>query len=124
MRTLSVWIAAVLLVLGLNGGSIAAPSYERIMIAGDSPLHGYGDPSLEYDENGVGWMSYSAVREGMQINTCLAKSADAGKTWTHVMTINDAEKGSISGPLGPISGIWQNEVSSVFLRIGRQAGQP
>jgi len=93
------------------------------MIVGDNPLHGYGDPSLECDENGVGWMTYSAVREGMQVSTCLAKSTDAGRTWTHVMTISEPEKGAISGPLGPISGIWQNEVSTVFLRIGRLGQQ-
>lgn len=72
-------------------------SYEKIHIIGEASEYGIYDPSVEYDENGVGWMAYTAMNMGdtrgkaHYLETHLARSLDNGKTWEY---INRANAGS------------------------------
>jgi hypothetical protein len=68
----------------------AVSDYEKINVIGETSKFGMYDPSVEYDENGVGWLAYTAS-EGDNIQlmgTHLAKSTDHGKTWTFVGKAN------------------------------------
>lgn len=64
--------------------------YEKIMVADSPPIkNGIADPSLEYGDDGIGWMAYSHVDFKRHfVSTYLAKSDDNGKTWKHAQIIN------------------------------------
>jgi len=75
--------------------SCSMDCYERINIVGETANKGTFDPSVEYSGDD-GWLIYSGlhspekVEEHMQkyTSTHLAKSVDAGKTWTFQKVIN------------------------------------
>lgn len=89
--------------------------YEKIMIIDEiNAPNGMYDPSLEYDENGIGWMAYSAVDAPEYVHTHLAKSTDNGKTWTYQLTINQAVNDTILvNNETEISGVWRHEVPTL-----------
>ncbi len=82
-------------------------------------FNGRFDPSITYDDAGIGWMVYSSVGGGRDpfgpyIQTELAKSNDNGKTWAWVQTINPAYDDSFNPPNGPLlEGNWNYEVSTI-----------
>lgn len=86
--------------------------WERLKVKGDSLHNGSADPSLAYDENGVGWMSYSRVKIP-HVNTRLAKSTDHGKTWKFVQKINTAHKGQSFHKGKVVKGTYDFETSSI-----------
>jgi len=94
-----------------NYPTIRGP-YEKIDIIGETAKNGVGDPSIEYDNNGIGWMSYSGA-EDKKVHTHLAKSLDNGKTWTFIQEINHAEDDVITLDGKQIDGGWHNEVSTL-----------
>jgi Tol biopolymer transport system component len=92
------------------------PTPVKLTIQGDAPGLGIFDPSLEYDEAGVGWMSYSAVTSPTspdRVSTHLARSDDKGATWKFVAEINTAVNDTITINGAPITGVWQQEVSTL-----------
>ncbi len=103
---------------------VTSVAYEKINIIGETAKLGTADPSIEYDQNGVGWMSYSGVEQDEEfayVSTHLAKSTDNGKTWTYVSTINRSTKDTIY-PILPvmikkygkkIEGTWFHEVPTL-----------
>ncbi|MCQ9206045.1 MAG: DUF4185 domain-containing protein [Omnitrophica bacterium] len=88
--------------------------YKEFFISGENAKYGIYDPSLEYAPDGTGWLVYSAVtRMPGGVNIRLAKSLDAGKTWQHVIPINEAVKGAVTAKGKIIDGTWANEVSTL-----------
>ena len=93
--------------------------YELVMIAGDAPVNGIFDPSVEYAPDGTGWMVYSAVFGdlvpfGPYVETHLARSDDQGASWQYVTTINTAFDDQFERPDGTaMEGNWNYEVSSL-----------
>ena len=67
--------------------------YEKINIVGEDSFSGVYDPSVEYGDDGVGWLVYSANNNSLDgfyhLETHLAKSLDHGKTWTKVGAVNN-----------------------------------
>ncbi|WP_128699947.1 hypothetical protein [Candidatus Velamenicoccus archaeovorus] len=67
---------------------------EKINIVGEDSLLGAYDPSVEYDDSGIGWLAYSAINVKLNIpfyiETHLAKSLDHGRTWTKISEANHA----------------------------------
>jgi hypothetical protein len=100
------------------------PSCPEVSVAGDphavSPFRGYGDPSLERDPTtGDLWLSYSWLEARLEagetepdltVVTHLARSADAGRSFTFVRAVNTTEV--VDGPVGG-RGFWLHEVSSL-----------
>lgn len=91
-----------------------APSsrWAELVVQGDRPNMGIYDLSLEYDNEGVGWMAYTAAaaqNNQATIETHLAKSTDQGKTWTYVTDLNKARPATLNGE----SGVWWNEVPTI-----------
>ena len=101
--------AIIVIILALFIGC-ASTLYEKINIVGDNSINGIFDPSIEYDNNGTGWMVYSSIEAPKYISTNLAKSLDNGKTWTYVSTINEAKDDDsiIEG------GVWRHEVPTLL----------
>jgi hypothetical protein len=90
------------------------PGYSKIEIQNEIIINGIYDPSVEYDENGIGWMTYSYVDAPEYVHTHLAKSEDQGETWEHVNIINTAFNDSITLQNGStIHGVWRHEVSTL-----------
>lgn len=88
----------------------------KLTVDGDAPDLGIFDPSLEYDEAGVGWMSYSAVTSPTspdRVSTHLARSDDKGATWKFVAEINPAVNDTIAINGISTAGVWQQEVSTL-----------
>lgn len=87
--------------------------YLNIEIENEDSRHGVYDPSLEYDEKGIGWMSYSAIEIPKKVSTKIAKSTDYGKTWKYIQTVNQSTEGSVNYKGEKLSGEWRYEVSSL-----------
>ncbi len=97
------------------------PAPAKLTVQGEAPGLGIFDPSLEYDQTGVGWMSYSAVTSGAppdRVNTHLARSDDKGATWRFVAEINVAVNDTITIGGAPTAGVWLHEVSTIVCDPG------
>ena len=100
------------------------PAPAKLTVQGDAPLLGIFDPSLEYDQAGVGWMSYSAntpsgaAAPPNKVHNRLARSDDKGATWRFVTEINPAANETIAIGRAPAAGIWQQEVSTIVCDPG------
>jgi hypothetical protein len=84
---------------------IAHIRFERINIVGEEPLNGFFDLSVEYGNDGIGWMAYSRVKIPEYVETHLAKSSDRGKTWRYLKVVNRSTAG-----LALIDGKWRKGV--------------
>jgi hypothetical protein len=94
--------------------------YTKLVIAGDPVEAGNYDPSLAYAPDGsVGWLAYSSVRGnfkpvGPYVHTHLARTTDAGASWTFVKVLNLSTNGTCVMPDGQtLQGVWRYEVSSL-----------
>jgi len=86
--------------------------YESLTISKDTSKHGIYDPSIEYDNKGIGWMAYSSISmPGIQ--TRLAKTTDQGKTWIDVKAVNTSNKAVLNVNGKKVKGVWKNEVSTL-----------
>ena len=97
----------------------------KIDIAGDPPVSGFYDPSLQYSRDGeTGWLVYSSVKGaerpfGPYVHTHLAKSADHGATWRYVLEVNTSSDALLHMPDGQsLPGVWRYEVPSLVYTPG------
>jgi len=81
---------------------------------------GIYDPSLASDENGIVWMSYSAVQPSSKfgkafnhVGTRIAYSRNGGRTWTDAGAVNVAEEVQLPFPHSRLNAMWEHEVSSL-----------
>ncbi len=107
---------AIVLASGCLQKPVADGPYERIEIIGETAPAGIYDPSVEYGEDGIGWMAYSAVTAGKNVcvATHLAKTTNHGKTWEFVSNINPCIDDSIVEEGETIEGRWRYEVASIL----------
>jgi len=89
-------------------------SYEKINIHGETAYWGVYDPSVEYDENGIGYLAYSALLKQGYVDTHLAKSADNGKTWNKIAEINSSVSDSIVYKNKIAEGAWRHETPTLL----------
>lgn len=87
---------------------------EPIKIIGDQEKSGIFDVSVEYGDDGMGWMAYSRVQIPEYVETRLARSMDGGATWHFSGLVNPSLPGT--QPLGgeKIQGVWRNETPSLL----------
>lgn len=97
-----------------RGGQESAPKFQRLHVDGDQRRNGIFDASLEYGDDGIGWMAYSSIEIPKFVETHIAKSADRGKTWTFVTKPNtsDEAKVDVMGKLA--EGVWRYETPSLL----------
>ncbi|MFB0563300.1 MAG: hypothetical protein ACETWM_19030 [Candidatus Lokiarchaeia archaeon] len=97
--------------------SVTSGSYERINIVGETAKKGVYDLSIEYDEDGTGWLAYTAldwINTKRYLHTHLAKTTVHGKTWTYVKRVNVCKEGSVTLRNGrEVRGIWRPEVPTL-----------
>lgn len=112
-------IMLFLIILGCSAhkgktGNIAHSRFERIDIVGEEPLNGFFDLSVEYGDDGIGWMAYSRIKIPEYVETHLAKSSDRGKTWRYLKVINRSTAGSavIDGKMQ--KGVWRYETPTLL----------
>jgi len=111
-----------LLLLALTAW-IASPAEalpSKVSIAGDTPLNGMLDPSIEFAPGAEqGWLVYSAVFGSIQpwgphVETHLARTTDAGASWTFDSVINASTPDTLQYINGSTrDGVWNYEVSSL-----------
>lgn len=95
---------------------------EKIGVIGESSEWGMYDPSVEYDDNGVGWLAYTAMdnfnKETYYIETHLAKSLDYGKTWTYIGKVNSGSVEDVIIKGGPVRVIYREETPTLLYDPG------
>jgi hypothetical protein len=92
--------------------------FSRVEMAKQPAKHGVYDPSVEYDDKGVGWLSYSSIEMPKTVQTDLAKSTNGGRTWEQVTVINPPLEEEIACAGRKQKGVWRNEVSSIVYDRG------
>lgn len=110
------------LTLRNSSGAPNDRTFTKIDIRGENPKNGFFDISVEYGDDGVGWMAYSRVQVPQFVETHLAKSTDHGRNWTYVSTVNPSKKGTfrLNGKL--LQGVWRYETPTlVYDRTDRPA---
>lgn len=97
-----------------QGEQKSTAKFQRLHVDGDQRRNGIFDASLEYGDDGVGWMAYSSIEIPKFIETHIAKSTNHGKTWTFVTAPNTstAAKLEISGK--KVEGVWRYETPSLL----------
>jgi|GEM_PF-949257 len=95
---------------------------EKINIAGEDSEMGVYDPSVEYDDDGIGWLAYTAMsdfrnpagNEKVQLETHLAKSFDHGRTWTKVGRANSGLVKTLTLKGKPVQAVYRNETPTLL----------
>jgi len=88
--------------------------FEKINIVGDEPRNGFFDLSIEYGDDGIGWLAYSRVDAPEYVETHLAKSADRGKTWKYAVVLNRSSVGAVVIDEGTQKGVWRYETPTLL----------
>lgn len=88
--------------------------FEQIKIAGEEPLNGFFDVSIEYSDDGIGWLAYSRVDIPKYVETHVAKSTNGGETWQFVGVVNKSFADSVLIDGKPQEGVWRYETSTLL----------
>ncbi|MCA9459698.1 MAG: exo-alpha-sialidase, partial [Nanoarchaeota archaeon] len=88
--------------------------YENLIIENENnAFSGIYDPSIEYLNESIGYMAYSAVKMPKYVSTGIAKTIDNGKTWQFISSINTGKEDTIDDNGKEIKGVWRNEVPTL-----------
>ncbi len=123
LRDLRKYVASLALVGWLGGCTTAQQhmslptnafdSYQPLKLTGDQVKNGRFDVTVEYGDDGVGWLVYSIVEIPSRVSTHLAKSVDHGASWQHVSVINPVEEATVEINGKTITGLWRNETPTL-----------
>ncbi|MCC7126120.1 MAG: exo-alpha-sialidase [Acidobacteria bacterium] len=83
--------------------------FDRLNIVGDTIKSGIFDVSLEYDDQGTGWLAYSWIQIPKFVETHLAKSTDNGRTWNFVGILEKSAPGTFEEYGKTVKGAWREE---------------
>jgi hypothetical protein len=92
--------------------------FGKIDIRGERHKNGIYDISVEYGDDGVGWMAYSRIEVPKHVETRLAKSTDHGRTWSFVRTLNPSVAGTFKQNGKIIKGVWRYEIPALVYDRG------
>ncbi len=108
------------LLAGFALSAAAGAQPMQVRVVGDAPRNGIFDPSVEFAPGASeGWLSYSAVFGTIQpwgphVETHLARSSDAGATWSFDGVVNASFFDTLTLTGGASQdGVWNYEVSSL-----------
>ena len=90
------------------------PNLEKINIIGEEHGNGIFDLSVEYGDDGVGWLVYSKITSPKYVETQLAKSTDHGKTWKYVRALNESIEELFTKDLKSFNGVWRYETPTLL----------
>jgi hypothetical protein len=117
--------------LEITNYTVVDHPYERIVLEGDHSNKGYADPSVEYLNDDIGYLTYSGLEQKPEnlkyqnlefIHTHLAKTTDHGKTWIFIKRLTESLSDTVESPIfakklgletNLISGEWHHEVPSL-----------
>ena len=85
------------------------PKSKEIQFEGMESKNGMFDISIEYDDEGVGWLAYSRVQIPKFIDTKIAKSTDRGRTWKFVTSVGESKEDLIMARGKKTEGVWRDE---------------
>ncbi len=92
--------------------------FKQIVVRGEKRRSGMFDVTLEYDDNGIGWMAYSWVDTPKYVSTHLARSSNHGKTWHYVSTINPSKEVTLKENGKAVRGVWRYETPTLVYDRG------
>lgn len=95
------------------------PTFSMLEVEGETIVSGVFDPALEYDSNGVGWMTYSWVDWPRYVETHLAKSTDQGQSWQFVTKLST----SSTEVFDTNEVVWRYETSTLVYDGGAPAAE-
>jgi hypothetical protein len=108
------------LTLMFQGALSASAAPTQVSISGESAVYGIFDPSLEFASGATeGWLAYSAVYGaivpfGPHVDARLARTTDAGLTFTHDRVVNASWFDTLVFiDQSTIDGVWNYETSSL-----------
>jgi len=92
--------------------------FEKINIVSEESRNGLFDISIEYGNDGIGWLAYSRVDAPEHVETHLAKSTDLGRTWKFVRAVNRSSAGSVVIDGETQEGVWRYETPTLLFDPG------
>ena len=101
-----------------NNNDVSDPKVKversAINISGMEKKNGLFDVSLEYGQDGIGWIAFSRVQIPKFIDTHIAKSLNNGRTWTYVTAVGKSEVGTLNINSEIKEGVWRDETPSLL----------
>lgn len=92
--------------------------FKKINISGENHKSGIFDVSVEYAQDGIGWMAYSRVELPKYVETHLARSDDSGKNWKYITTVNKSVDGTFDYLGKKQKGSWRSETPTLLYDPG------
>jgi len=92
----------------------SAPEFQRLIVDRDVRRNGIFDVSLEYGDDGIGWMAYSSIEIPKFVETHIAKSVDHGKTWNFVGKPNTSNEFKLMVNNKSVDSVWRHETPSLL----------
>lgn len=98
----------------------STPKLKQLKVGGGQRHNGIFDASVEYGDDGIGWLAYSSINIPKFVEVHLAKSTDKGKTWSFVAPANTSKEGSVKSKSKGKSkgkstaGVWRYETPSLL----------
>lgn len=100
--------------LGGHDKHNGALEFQRLIVDGDERRNGIFDASLEYGDNGIGWMAYSSIEIPKFVETHIAKSIDRGRTWNFVAKPNTSNEFKLMVNNKSVDSVWRHETPSLL----------
>ena len=113
MKAIAVIVIAHLIAVTVSAAESKTSRFDKISIIGEEPRNGYFDLSIEYGDDGSGWLAYSRVGIPKYVETHLARSIDHGKTWVYAGALNQSANGSIFVDGNRRQGVWRYETPTL-----------
>ena len=95
-------------------GANSNAHYRKLDIQNDAVKNGIFDVSVEYGDDGTGWIAYSRVGLPAYVETGLAKSTNHGESWQYVLTVNPSINGHFNDGNETHIGVWRYETPSLL----------
>ncbi len=93
-------------------------AYRHLDLSRDGTGHGTFDPSLAYDDKGIGWLAFSAIHAPEFVETHIASSRDAGATWQVRAQVNRSAAGTAEVAGKATKGAWRYETPALLYDPG------
>lgn len=99
---------------GVHEQTNRSPEFQRLNVEGDERHNGIFDASVEYSDNGIGWLSYSSITIPKFVETHIAKSVDHGNSWSFVTKANTSHETKLELKNKTVDAVWRYETPSLL----------
>ena len=118
-----IFVAQIAESSGMKPDQSISKEFKKIVIKNDPVTSGIFDISIEYDDEGIGWMAYSYIKLPKFVETKIARSDNKGKTWRYVSTVNHSREGYQLVNNKKQKGVWRRETPSLLYDPGDKPGR-